>query len=92
MTTVRLHTQTLRKTLTTILKATFVLTFAIAGAQAQAPSKWLEELKDPTEHELKVASQGYFFVGGQYFTASDGQQYMAKQMYVEYQATRHIAL
>lgn len=90
MTTVRLHTQTLRKTLTTILKATFVLTFAIAGAQAQAPSKWLEELKDPTEHELKVASQGYFFVGGQYFTASDGQQYMAKQMYVEYQIPKHV--
>jgi pimeloyl-ACP methyl ester carboxylesterase len=34
---------------------------------------------------LAVAAQGYFFVGGQYATAKDGQQIMVGQMYVQYQ-------
>ena len=34
---------------------------------------------------LMIASQGYFFVGGQYATAKNGQQVMVGQMYVQYQ-------
>ncbi|HYT04760.1 MAG TPA: alpha/beta hydrolase [Gemmatimonadales bacterium] len=36
-----------------------------------------------------VATQGYFFVGGQYFTAADGQ-FMADQMYVEFQIPQNV--
>ena len=35
--------------------------------------------------ELKIARQGYFFVNGTYFTATDGTQFLANQSYVEYQ-------
>ena len=42
-----------------------------ATAAAQAPS-------------LVIARQGYFFVGGKYFDASDGR-FMSGQMYVEFQ-------
>jgi pimeloyl-ACP methyl ester carboxylesterase len=38
---------------------------------------------------LMVAKQGYFFVGGQYYTAPDGQ-FMKDQMYVEYQIPEHV--
>jgi pimeloyl-ACP methyl ester carboxylesterase len=38
---------------------------------------------------LLVAKQGYFFVGGQYYTAPDGQ-FMKDQMYVEYQIPEHV--
>ena len=38
---------------------------------------------------LVVAKQGYFFVGGQYYTASDGQ-FMKDQMYVEYQIPQNV--
>jgi pimeloyl-ACP methyl ester carboxylesterase len=34
---------------------------------------------------LRVARQGYFFVNGTYFTASDGTPFLANQSYVEYQ-------
>src|SRR3954467_8804921 len=34
---------------------------------------------------LMIASQGYFFVGGNYMKTKDGQQVMASQMYVQYQ-------
>src|SRR5262245_8917575 len=33
---------------------------------------------------LVIHKQGYFFVGGKYFTCAEGQ-FMAGQMYVEYQ-------
>ena len=42
-----------------------------ATAAAQAPP-------------LVIARQGYFFVGGKYFDASDGR-FMSGQMYVEFQ-------
>ncbi len=63
-----------------------------AGAPglAQTSSKWLQGLKDPTEHDIKVARQGYFFAGGRYFTAADGQMYMTDQMYVEYQIPKEL--
>lgn len=35
-----------------------------AQGQAQGKSQWLQGFVDPTEHYLKVARQGYFFVGG----------------------------
>ncbi len=55
--------------------------FAIGSAHAQ---------EDALEGKpLMVAKQGYFFVGGQYFTASDGQ-FMKDQMYVEYQIPKHV--
>jgi pimeloyl-ACP methyl ester carboxylesterase len=52
--------------------ATAVLAATFAGAAAaQSPP-------------LAIARQGYFFVGGQYFDAPDGQ-FMSGQMYVQFQ-------
>lgn len=49
-------------------------TFEIAGTNPSSP--------------LVIEKQGYFFVGGNYFTTSAGQ-FMAGQMYVEYQIPKH---
>jgi pimeloyl-ACP methyl ester carboxylesterase len=54
-----------------------VAPIANAAQPAKAPA--------PPTGPLMIASQGYFFVGGQYTTAKDGQQIMAGQMYVQYQ-------
>jgi pimeloyl-ACP methyl ester carboxylesterase len=54
-----------------------VAPIALAAQTAKAPA--------PPKGSLMIASQGYFFVGGRYTTAKDGQQIMAGQMYVQYQ-------
>src|SRR5260370_19924423 len=56
-----------------------------AGAQLQAQE---DIFKSPSK-PLVIASQGYFFVAGQYFTAPDGQ-FMADQMYVEFQIPQNV--
>ena len=55
---------------------------ALGGARAEEDAL--------TGKPLMVAKQGYFFVGGQYYTAADGQ-FMKDQMYVEYQIPNHVA-
>ena len=42
-----------------------------------------------TAGPLVIAKQGYFFVGGQYTTAKNGQKIMVGQMFVQYQAPQH---
>ncbi len=73
------------------------------GAQAQAQtSDWLKGFKDPSR-ELHVSRQGVFFVNGQYYTSATNQSppgfglpttvgldYMAGQMYVEYQVPKNV--
>jgi pimeloyl-ACP methyl ester carboxylesterase len=55
------------------------------GAYGQGPTPNLRGMKDPNKG-LRIAKQGMFFVGGQYYTsAADGLKYMSGQMYVEYQ-------
>lgn len=60
------------------------------GAPVWAQKDGLQGFTDPSKHHLEIESQGYFFVGGEYFTAADGQQYMANQMYVEYQIPKQL--
>jgi pimeloyl-ACP methyl ester carboxylesterase len=69
------------RSLGTLLLA-IALAFAIGGVQAQ-------EEDALGGKPLVVAKQGYFFVGGQYFTAPDGQ-FMKNQMYVEYQIPKRV--
>jgi pimeloyl-ACP methyl ester carboxylesterase len=54
------------------------LVLLVATATAQAPQP------------LVIAKQGYFFVGGKYFDAQDGQS-MSGQMYVEFQIPAKVA-
>lgn len=56
-----------------------------AGTQLRAQDDASEDLKNSTKQHLKIARQGYFFVNGTYFTASDGTRFLANQSYVEYQ-------
>ena len=39
---------------------------------------------------IVLATQGNFFVGGHYFTAADGQQYMSGQIYVDFQIPQNV--
>jgi pimeloyl-ACP methyl ester carboxylesterase len=63
------------------LQLVIVSALAIGGAQAQEDAL--------AGKPLVIATQGYFFVGSQYYTASDGQ-FMKDQMYVEYQIPKHV--
>ena len=58
-----------------------LLAYAPLGIAAQPAKAPAAMPKGP----LMIASQGYFFVGGKYMKAKDGQQIMAGQMYVQYQ-------
>src|ERR1700674_4862055 len=67
------------------LLSTTMLLGNVAYAPAQGQAQNLRGFKDPNQG-LRVAKQGMFFVGGQYYTSSiDGLKYMSGQMYVEYQ-------
>jgi pimeloyl-ACP methyl ester carboxylesterase len=70
-----MHAWGLRTLLSIVL-----LTLAIAGVRAQeeSPSK-----------PLVIASQGYFFTGGTYYNAADGQ-FMSGQMYVEFEIPQNV--
>ena len=67
---IRLHST--RRTLLSLLLGSLLALAATALVAAMPP--------------VTIADQGYFFVGGEYFTSpADGQQYMSNQMYVQYQ-------
>src|SRR4029079_1263915 len=66
-----------------------------------AQSKWLKGFKIPGKEEVKLGSHGVFFVNGRYYTSatnqnvpgtatSQGLDYMAHQMYVEYQVPKKV--
>jgi len=69
--------------------------------QGQARKDWLKNFKNPSEG-LEIARQGVFFVNGEYYTsqtettmatcstAPQPCQYMAGQMYVEYQIPKNV--
>jgi len=70
------------RTLGTLLSTT-MLFGVVADVHAQGQN--LRGFNDPNRG-LRIAKQGMFFVGGQYYTSSiDGLRYMSGQMYVEYQ-------
>jgi pimeloyl-ACP methyl ester carboxylesterase len=67
------------------LLSTTMLLGIVADVHAQGQAQNLRGFRDPNQG-LRVAKQGMFFVGGQYYTSSiDGLKYMSGQMYVEYQ-------
>jgi pimeloyl-ACP methyl ester carboxylesterase len=80
------------------------LLFGVAApAQAQYGSKWLKGFRIPGKDDVRIGSQGVFFVNGQYYTSATNQsppgfglyttvglQYMAHQMYVEYQIPKRV--
>jgi pimeloyl-ACP methyl ester carboxylesterase len=67
------------------LLSTTMLLGIVADVHAQGQAQNLRGFKDPNQG-LRIAKQGMFFVGGQYYTSSiDGLKYMSGQMYVEYQ-------
>src|SRR3984893_14498840 len=71
------------------------------GAQGQARKDWMKGFTNPSEG-FQVARQGLFFVNGQYYTSQAEKtaatcstsptpcQYMAAQMYVEYQIPKNL--
>src|SRR5437879_4885226 len=56
---------------------------AIAGAQVRAQDDASES------NPLVIAKQGYFFAGGSYYNAADGQ-FMSGQMYVEFEIPQNV--
>src|SRR5690349_3430224 len=62
----------------------------LAGALAAFCTGTQLRAQDEGLEHLKVARQGYFFVNGTYFTASDGTQFLANQSYVEYQIPENL--
>jgi pimeloyl-ACP methyl ester carboxylesterase len=64
-----------------------VLLLAVGSVLALGTARAQDDALDGKP--LMVAKQGYFFVGGQYYTAPDGQ-FMKDQMYVEYQIPKHV--
>jgi pimeloyl-ACP methyl ester carboxylesterase len=64
-----------------------LLVAALLGAGAPLAAQQ-STLKSPGQ-PIVLATQGNFFVGGRYFTAS-GLQYMSHQMYVEYQIPQKV--
>lgn len=60
----------------------------MAGALKSILKRFINKLAGADRSSpLVIEKQGYFFVGGKYFTTSGGQ-FMAGQMYVEYQIPR----
>ena len=71
------------------------------GVQGQTRKDWLKGFKNPSEG-FEIARQGLFFVNGEYYTsqtettmatcstAPEPCQYMAGQMYVEYQVPKNV--
>jgi len=57
----------------------------LAGALAALCAGTQVRAQDEALEHLRIARQGYFFVNGTYFTASDGTPFLANQSYVEYQ-------
>jgi pimeloyl-ACP methyl ester carboxylesterase len=62
----------------------------LAGALAALCTGTQLRAQDEALEHLRVARQGYFFVNGTYFTASDGTQFLANQSYVEYQIPENL--
>lgn len=83
------------------LVALLSTTFVGVGAQGQARKDWMKGFTNPSEG-FQVARQGLFFVNGQYYTSQTEKttatcstwptpcQYMAAQMYVEYQIPKNL--
>ena len=55
----------------------------LAAVPATAPAQAAKAKPPRTAGSLAFAEQGYFFIGGRYATAKNGQQIMAGQMYVQ---------
>jgi hypothetical protein len=71
-----------------------LLTMMLLGmvADVHAQGQNLRGFMDPNQG-LRIAKQGMFFVGGQYYTSSiDGLKYMSGQMYVEYQMSHQVGI
>jgi pimeloyl-ACP methyl ester carboxylesterase len=67
------------------LSLAIVSAFVIAGTQLRAQ----EGTSDSPSSPLVIAKQGYFFAGGSYYNAADGQ-FMSGQMYVEFQIPQRL--
>jgi len=67
------------------LPLAIVSALVIAGAQLRAQ----EGTSDSPSNPLVIANQGYFFAGGSYYNAADGQ-FMSGQMYVEFQIPHNV--
>jgi pimeloyl-ACP methyl ester carboxylesterase len=67
------------------LSLVIVSALAIAGAQVRAQDGNSESQSNP----LVIAKQGYFFAGGSYYNAADGQ-FMSGQMYVEFEIPQNV--
>jgi len=67
------------------LSLAIVSVFVIAGTQLRAQ----EGTSDSPSSPLMIAKQGYFFAGGSYYNAADGQ-FMSGQMYVEFQIPQRL--
>jgi pimeloyl-ACP methyl ester carboxylesterase len=65
-----------------------VLAAVLLGAAASGQAETRHGLTSPSKG-FHVARQGYFFVGQEYYTAANGQQFLANQTYVEFQIPKH---
>src|SRR5436309_2951578 len=70
-----------------VRSATLIAACTLALASASAA--FARDHDDRGNDSFALRNQGYFFVGGEYYQASDGQ-FMKNQMYVEFQIPRHL--
>lgn len=61
-----------------------VLAAVLLGVAATGQAEKIDGFKDASKG-LEIERQGYFFVGQEYYTAANGQQFLANQTYVEFQ-------